>query len=82
MKIYSKGKPEKQISTPAYYFSNKFIVGYSTGSIKGTDVIPGYKNSFLIETDERVFTVGGRLTRIEDIRLEKFRLNAEKIPGK
>ena len=53
-----------------------------SGSIKGTDVIPGYKNSFLIETDERVFTVGGRLTRIEDIRLEKFRLNAEKIPGK
>ncbi|MGE9811047.1 TrmB family transcriptional regulator sugar-binding domain-containing protein [Ferroplasma acidiphilum] len=40
--------------------------------------MPGYKNSFLIETDERVFTVGGRLTRIEDIRLEKFQLTAEK----
>jgi sugar-specific transcriptional regulator TrmB len=53
-----------------------------SGSVKGTDVIPGYKNSFLIETDERVFTVGGRLTRIEDIRLDKFQLKAEKIQNK
>lgn len=53
-----------------------------SGTVKGTDVIPGYKNSFLIETDERVFTVGGRLTRIEDIRMEKFLLTAEKIINK
>ncbi|WP_337860111.1 TrmB family transcriptional regulator [Ferroplasma sp.] len=52
------------------------------GAVKGTDVIPGYKNSFLIETDERVFTVGGRLTRIEDIRLETFQLKAEKVQNK
>jgi sugar-specific transcriptional regulator TrmB len=49
------------------------------GHIKGTDVIPGYKNSYLIETDERVFTVGGRLTRIEDIRMDILELKAEKI---
>ncbi len=48
-----------------------------TGEIKGTDVIPGYKNSFLIETEERVFTVGGRLTRIEDIRMDLLELNVE-----
>ncbi|MCL4453815.1 TrmB family transcriptional regulator [Ferroplasma sp.] len=50
-----------------------------SGNIKGTDVIPGYKNSYLIETDERVFTVGGRLTRIEDIRMDLLELHAEKI---
>ncbi|KJE49277.1 MULTISPECIES: TrmB family transcriptional regulator [Acidiplasma] len=50
-----------------------------SGSIKGTDIIPGYKNSFIIQTDEQVFSVGGRLTRIEDIRMDKFYLTAEKI---
>ncbi len=49
------------------------------GTIKGTDIIPGYKNSFLIESDDKVFTVGGRLTRIEDIRMDKLYLTAEKI---
>ncbi len=49
------------------------------GTIKGTDIIPGYKNSFLIQTDDQVFTVGGRLTRIEDIRMDKLYLTAEKI---
>ncbi len=49
-----------------------------SGSIKGTDIIPGYKNSFIIQTDEQVFSVGGRLTRIEDIRMDKFYLTAEK----
>jgi sugar-specific transcriptional regulator TrmB len=51
-----------------------------SGNIKGTDVIPGYKNSYLIETEERVFTVGGRLTRIEDIRMDLLELQAEKMP--
>jgi len=49
------------------------------GKITGTDIIPGYKNSFLINVDDRVFTVGGRLTRIEDIRMDKLNLTAEKI---
>ena len=50
-----------------------------SGIIKGTDIIPGYKNSYIIETENQVFTVGGRLTRIEDIRMDKLYLNAEKI---
>ncbi|AAT44108.1 TrmB family transcriptional regulator [Picrophilus oshimae] len=50
-----------------------------TGTIKGTDIIPGYKNSFLIQSEDQVFTVGGRLTRIEDIRMEELYLKAEKV---
>ncbi|MEM0139572.1 MAG: TrmB family transcriptional regulator [Ferroplasma sp.] len=50
----------------------------ASGSIKGTDIIPGYKNSYLLETDEHVFSVGGRLTRIEDIRMDILELTAEK----
>jgi len=70
------------------YSVSGVVMGYSAtgqvkieGTITGIDLIPGFKHTFFIKDNERVYSVGGKTARMEDIKLETLTINVW-IPSK
>ncbi|WP_297217447.1 TrmB family transcriptional regulator [Thermoplasma sp.] len=58
------------------------VSGYSAtgpvkieGNITGIDLVPGFKHTFFIKDNERVYSVGGKTARMEDIKLDTLIMN-------
>ncbi|BAB59355.1 hypothetical protein [Thermoplasma volcanium GSS1] len=45
------------------------------GTITGTDLVPGFKQTFFIKDGDRIYSVGGKTARMEDIKLTNLVIN-------